>query len=66
MRAPTHQFLVRMPFDVCEWLEAQAATNCRSKNQEIVFRLRAAMAAEASQPSVQAGGATAAGQASQA
>lgn len=60
MRTPSHQFLVRMPFDLCEWLEARAAENCRSKNQEIIFRLKAAMAAE--HAPVSTGGAATAGE----
>jgi hypothetical protein len=61
-RKPTNQFIVRLPPDLDAWVEAQAEQNCRSKNGEILFHLKAARAAEQSR---QDGGATAAGQASQ-
>lgn len=53
-------FNARFPLDVDEWVEAQAAANERSKNAEVIFRLREAMAAEqANRPN---GGASTAGQ----
>lgn len=59
-------FHLRMPDEIEVWIEREAERNCRSKNQEIVFRLKEAMAAvQASRPSA-SDGATAAGQASQA
>jgi len=44
--ASTPPFGVRMPDDVKQWVEEQAAKNMRSQNAEIVFILREAMRAE--------------------
>lgn len=52
-------FMARLPIELDDWIEEQAARNLRSKNAEIEFRLRAAMEKEASRP---VGGATAAGE----
>lgn len=54
------QFLVRMPDRLKAWVAQQAAQNRRSMNSEIVYRLEAAMAAEATPPA-SAGGVPAAG-----
>lgn len=61
-RKTVNQFLVRLPPELDAWVEKAAAENCRSKNSEILFRLKAAMAAE-NKPPASADGATAAGRA---
>lgn len=57
---------IRLPIELKAWLAGTAVMNRRSQNAEIVFRLQASRAAEENKPSASAGGATAAGQASQA
>lgn len=41
-------FNARLTQEVDDWLEAQAQANVRSKNAEIEYRLKAAMAADSS------------------
>ena len=61
-KSPSVPFKLRLPPEVGDWVVRTAAMNRRSMNAEIVFRLEAAMRAEAhSQPPGQ-GGAPAAGE----
>lgn len=39
MRQIEPQLKIRLPKALKEWIEAQARTNCRSQNSEIVYRL---------------------------
>ncbi|MEH2503683.1 hypothetical protein V1290_002494 [Bradyrhizobium sp. AZCC 1578] len=41
-----HQFLVRLPRDVKDWLENEAARTMASQNSEIVRSIRARMDSE--------------------
>lgn len=56
----------RAPRDLRAWLKERATANRRSLNGEVVYRLEAAMAAEAESRPASAGGAPAAGEASRA
>lgn len=56
-------FMVRLPFDLDDWIEAQAQMNRRSKNSEIVFRLEQAQRASSGALPPGQGGVPAAGEA---
>ena len=59
-------FMLRLPFDLDDWIEEQAKLNHRSKNGEIVFRLEQAQRASSNLLLPEQGGAPAAGEASRA
>lgn len=46
LKTETDRVLVRLPRDVKEFLDREAARNCASRNSEIVRSLRARMEAE--------------------